>query len=336
MPDVAELGAAPPRAHRRQRLPGRAARRGGPGRGAHPRRGRRLRGHDRRPALPPGIGSAEAREELRRGAAGGSSTPSLVAVFLEIAAAPGPPRRPPPWPGASVPARPAAVRRAPARTDRPWSSLPDPRGRRAMSSTVPVRVIVNGEARTACRSSRASCWCIWLRDHLGADGHPRRVRHHQLWRLHRPPRRGGREELHGARGPGRRRRGHDDRGHGHRARRPASAPGGLLGAPRPAVRLLHARDDHGRRRPARPQPAPVRGGGPARASRATSAAAPATTTSSRRSWPPPRPAWPRGWERERDRGTAERRQRLGRPGDQAQGGPAADHRPGVGTSTTCR
>ena len=33
--------------------------------------------------------------------------------------------------------------------------------------------------------------------------------------------------------------------------RPAPAAGGVLGAPRPPVRLLHAGDDHGRDRPAR-------------------------------------------------------------------------------------
>ena len=60
----------------------------------------------------------------------------------------------------------------------------------------------------------------------------------------------------------------------------ASAAGGVLGRPRPAVRLLHAGDDHGRgraarrRRPSRPTRRS------ARASRATSAAAPATRTSS--------------------------------------------------------
>ena len=65
-------------------------------------------------------------------------------------------------------------------------------------------------------------------------------------------------------------------------RRAAPASGGLLGAPRPPVRLLHAGDDHGGGRPARAQPEPDRGRGPRTASRATSAAAPATTTSSRR------------------------------------------------------
>ena len=48
--------------------------------------------------------------------------------------------------------------------------------------------------------------------------HRRRVRHQQLRRLHRAPRRRGREELHRARRPGRRQRGHHDRGD-----RPAAA-----------------------------------------------------------------------------------------------------------------
>ena len=70
--------------------------------------------------------------------------------------------------------------------------------------------------------------------------------------------------------------------------RPAPDAGGVLGAPRPPVRLLHARHDHGRRRPDRQEPGPDRGTRSARRSPATSAAAPATTTSSRRCCPPRR------------------------------------------------
>ena len=55
----------------------------------------------------------------------------------------------------------------------------------------------------------------------------------------------------------------------------------LLGAPRPPVRLLHARDDHGRRRPARQATRTRPRRRSARRSPATSAAARATTTSSR-------------------------------------------------------
>src|SRR4051794_6849925 len=89
---------------------------------------------------------------------------------------------------------------------------------------------------------------------------PRRLRHVELWCLHRAGRRREREVVHAARCAGRRRRGHHHRGT-RRARQPASAAGGVLGQPRAAVRLLHAGDDHGRGRPARPQPAPDRGGG---------------------------------------------------------------------------
>src|SRR3954452_12320054 len=91
------------------------------------------------------------------------------------------------------------------------------------------------------------------------DRHPRRLRHVQLRRVHRPPERRRGEVVHGPRGPGRRRPGHDDRGHRLRGRA-ASGARGLLGAPWPAVRLLHAGDDHGRRRPASQEPGPGRGG----------------------------------------------------------------------------
>ena len=78
----------------------------------------------------------------------------------------------------------------------------------------------------------------------------------------------------------------------------------------------------------------------ARRSRATSAAARATTTSSRRCSTPPstagaeaRPEPRRGGagmsvQASRQPTDASRRQRLRRPGAQAQGGPAPDHRPG--------
>ena len=54
---------------------------------------------------------------------------------------------------------------------------------------------------------------------------------------------------------------------------------GVLGAARPPVRLLHAGDDHGRRRPARQEPRPRATRRCARRSPATSAAAPAIRTS---------------------------------------------------------
>ena len=108
--------------------------------------------------------------------------------------------------------------------------------------------------------------------------------------------------------------------------RPAPGAGGVLGAPRPPVRLLHAGHDHGRRRPAR-QATPTR---PrrrsARRSPATSAAAPATTTSSRRCSTRRR----RRRSVDRSERRAEERSTNGKwvgQALQAQGGPAADHRP---------
>ena len=91
------------------------------------------------------------------------------------------------------------------------------------------------------------------------------------------------------------------------------------------MRLLHARDDHGRRQPAAREPEPERGRDPARRSRATSAAAPATTTSSRpfeAAADPRRPRW---------------RPPSTRPESAPplrEGGRAAHHRPGRATSTT--
>ena len=56
----------------------------------------------------------------------------------------------------------------------------------------------------------------YLRETARQGRHRRRLRHQQLRRLHRAPRRRGREELHRARRPGRRQRGHHDRGHRRR------------------------------------------------------------------------------------------------------------------------
>ena len=81
--DVAELGARPPRAHRRPRLPARPGRREHPARGPHPRRRRRLRGDDRRPPVPPRLAEAEARAELVRGA-GTQFDADVVAAFLRV------------------------------------------------------------------------------------------------------------------------------------------------------------------------------------------------------------------------------------------------------------
>ncbi|CAA9317913.1 MAG: Aerobic carbon monoxide dehydrogenase (quinone), small chain, partial [uncultured Frankineae bacterium] len=102
-----------------------------------------------------------------------------------------------------------------------------------------------------------------------ARRHPHRLRHVELRRVHGRHRRGEREVLLGAGGPGRRQHDHDHPGpvRGGERRQQHLAPGaeGLPGAPRAAVRLLHARHDHGDGRPAQAQPLPERGRGPARA-----------------------------------------------------------------------
>ena len=102
---------------------------------------------------------------------------------------------------------------------------------------------------------------------------------------------------------------------------PAPGAGGVPRVPRPAVRLLHAGDDHAEHRPAERQPAPVRGRRSATGSRATCAAAPATTTSCGPCSTPP--AATEGAPHDRHPGAPGARDR---PRPAPQGGPAADHR----------
>ena len=203
-----------------------------------------------------------------------------------------------------------------------------------MAEAVRVSVTVNGQTQTAEVEPRLLL-VHFLRDTLGPDRHARRLRHVELRRMHRPSRRRLGQELHDPRGAGRRVERPHDRGHGRR-RRPAPAAGGVLGRARPAVRLLHAGHDHGRRRPAGAQPRPLRARDPRGARRATCAAARATTTSSRRSSTPrelqraataPEPEPRAARRRPRRRCRHERGERrhvhVGRA-DAAQGGPAAD------------
>ena len=90
-----------------------------------------------------------------------------------------------------------------------------------------------------------------------------------------------REDLLRPRRPGRRQRGDHDRGARRRGRHAAPDAEGLPREARPAVRVLHPRDDHAVDRPARRTTRTRTSSRSARASRATSAAAPATRTSSR-------------------------------------------------------
>src|SRR5699024_6694783 len=86
------------------------------------------------------------------------------------------------------------------------------------------------------------------------DRHGRRVRHEQLRCVHRAPRRGEREGLHGPRRPGGRRHRRHGRRAGRGRRDPPPGPAGLPRAPRPPVRVLHPRDAHAQRllRPGEP------------------------------------------------------------------------------------
>src|SRR5579875_988966 len=87
------------------------------------------------------------------------------------------------------------------------------------------------------------------------------MRHLQLRCVHGADGRRVGQELRGTGRPGRRRADHHDRGHGRR-RQAAPAAAGLPRVARPAVRILHARHDHGGGGPAPGEPAPVRGGDP--------------------------------------------------------------------------
>src|ERR1700744_4722229 len=80
------------------------------------------------------------------------------------------------------------------------------------------------------------------------------MRHLQLRRMHGVDGRRVGQELCRTGGAGRRRADHHDRGHG-RGRPAASAAAGLPRIARPAVRLLHARHDHGGGGPAAGEPA---------------------------------------------------------------------------------
>ena len=212
---------------------------------------------------------------------------------------------------------------------------------------LPVRVTVNGEPHDLDVEPRLLLVHL-LRDTAGPDGHPRRLRHVQLRRVHRPPRRRGGQELHRAGRPGRRRPRDDDRGDGQGGRRAAPDAGGVLEQARPPVRLLHPGHDHGRSELLARNPNPteheIRTSLEGNLCRCTGyhnivkAVLEAAKHPEGHKIPVPQSG---GQDRRHDRGMEHerndreaRRQRLRRPRHAAQGGPAHDHGRGHTTSTT--
>ena len=119
------------------------------------------------------------------------------------------------------PSPPRGSIRPPTSTPRPTTAVTSPRcarsapsSRRARegrevaepSTSASISVEINGE-RLRARGRRAPPARPLHPRRRGADRHAHRLRHRQLRRLHDPSRRGGGEELHAARGPGRRREG---------------------------------------------------------------------------------------------------------------------------------
>ena len=93
-------------------------------------------------------------------------------------------------------------------------------GRTAMPAAreVSVSLTVNGAPRAVAVPAR-TLLVHFLRDHLAAHRHPRRLRHHPVRRLHGGTGRRRGEVVHGPRRPGRRLRGDHDRGPRQRGRR---------------------------------------------------------------------------------------------------------------------
>ena len=162
---------------------------------------------------------------------------------------------------------------------------PEPSRRPSMPETEIV-VHVNGMARQARVEPRLTL-ADFIRERCHLTGTHLGLRARRVRRLHGAARRRGRALLPRVRGPGRRRRGHHDRGHERSRRRALAGAGGVPRRARSAVRVLHARvRGVGHRVPAR-QPEPHRRRRSARGSPATSAAAPATRASSAPSEPRP-------------------------------------------------
>ena len=154
--------------------------------------------------------------------------------------------------------------------------------------TMRVTCTVNGERREADDVWEGESLLYVLRERLGLPGLEERLRAGRVRLVHGLPRRRAGLRLPGRRRPGRGPRGRHRRGPGRR-RRAAPGAAGVPRGRRGAVRLLHARAD---RRRARPAGARRRARATRRSARrwpATCAAAPATRRSSTRcGWPPPR------------------------------------------------
>ena len=128
------------------------------------------------------------------------------------------------------------------------------------TSSALVALTINGDPLRARRRCPPPARAFPAR-RPAADRHPHRLRHRLLRRLHGARRRRGGQELLAARDPARRTR--DPHRRGARPGRPAdAAPALVLGHPRPAVRLLHARHADERDRPARAGPRARRGRDP--------------------------------------------------------------------------
>ena len=151
-----------------------------------------------------------------------------------------------------------------------WPARPEPRRRRHME----IKMNVNGTAQAADVEPRQLLVHV-IREELAPHRHARRLRHHQLRRLHGAPGRHAGEVMHDVRRPGRR-ASRSPRSRDCAGGRAPSDPGRVQRTPRPAMRLLHTGDDARRRGPhrarTRPRATTTSGG----RSRGTSAGAPAT------------------------------------------------------------
>ena len=125
-----------------------------------------------------------------------------------------------------------------------------------------VTISVNGVSHTAGVEPR-TLLVHFLREHLNLTGTHVGCDTSNCGACTVLARRRGRQVVHDARRPGRRRGGDDDRGH-RRERRPAPRAARLPRAARPPVRLLHAGHGHGGDQAARAQPQPDRRRDPAR------------------------------------------------------------------------